>query len=220
MTLDADSITLQYAPARRRSTLRRARRALVLSAVMAPVVWGGYAVRERVNALESSPGGGPVDWPAVLTSATLLKAAWELSSNPNAIIEYTEHLEFDLKPPFRFQNGKVHFTVVVHNRGTRPALHPQLLVAGTIPRHVGCSPATVVATFGSYLGKGVQVVDPGEKLSVTLAVPADKRPANTDLTMLLPHAIDAYFIMGGGGRGHHHPYADWSEVPASAVTRE
>ena len=102
--------------------------------------------------------------------------------------------------------------------GGEAALLPPLKVLGSIPREAGCSPAQIYADFGPFLGTGVRVVKPGESVLVTLAVPADRRPANTALC--LPYfGLCVYFINGGGGFFGHYPYAEWAEIPAEAVMK-
>lgn len=210
------SITLRYAPLRRRSAVQRFLRAALWVSVMGTIAWGFYEGRNRVNALESNPSIGPVDWSAVMGSPTLLRAAWDLSSNSSVLSEYRENLDAELKLPFRFREGKVQVSIVIHDRGTKPAIFPPLSVRGSIPRNVGCFPAWVRAS-GPCLAKGVQVIRPGKSIFVTLSVPADERPADTDL--FLPWSEDIFLIGCGGGSRQSHPYGDWSEVPTSAISK-
>ncbi len=79
-------VTLRYARAPKRWTRRRIA-VLVAMAIAAVVVSGlGYfgvlVVRPSVDRLNKDPRIGPVDWFAVLRSATLIKVAWQLSSPP------------------------------------------------------------------------------------------------------------------------------------------
>lgn len=212
-------VTLQYAPVRPRSAWQiTLRRIAVLLTGIGSVGWCGYEAQKRVRALESNRQIGPVDWVAVVQSPTLLKAAWQLSSNPSAIGKHSENLDTELSPPFRFSDGKAHFDLVIRNRGDAPAILPPYVTYGVIPRSVeGCTGVSCVSLdAGPWLGSGVRVLMPGESTSLTVSVPAFERPVST--WFIVSFAADIFRINAGGFEGRY-AHTDWSEVPASAVQR-
>lgn len=219
------TLTLPYAPGRRRPIRRAILKLIPLVAVIGTGIWSYREISRRVAILESDPTIGPVDWPAVLTSPTLLKAAWQLSSKP----KYPDAMRIlgvepgavgvDLKLPIRWQDGKARFEVVITNWGSRSLVVPPFRTGGRIPRDVGCMGASVYALPGPFLGRGLQVVGPGESTIIELSVPANRRPANTLVNLYCGQKPAFFEVSAGGGLLARYPFAKWEDVPEKSVRR-
>jgi len=219
------TVTLAYAP-RPKPRLRRSIAKIAAASMVAVVLSGArWEVRRRAIVLSSNPSIGPVDWSKMLTSRTLLSAAWQFSSHPAKAsnLEAYDVLQaysasIDLALPIRYADGTARFEFVVTNTGIRPMVVPPFVCVGTIPRDVGCVPASVCVVPNPCLGREVQVVQPGESIRVTVPVRASPRPADTCVTVIYG-AVHIFDIRLGGRRGSSHPYLSWRDIQESSVAR-
>ncbi len=137
-------VTLPYARRSRRWTRKRKLAVILLAVATSAVGCFGYRVykniRPRVELLSNHPQLGPVDWTAVLTSPTLCRLAWELSSHWTAIWEFgrepnglggvtlfgvnPEDLEVGVRFPLKYGDGQLTLCITVQNGGTNAVLIP------------------------------------------------------------------------------------------------
>ena len=209
---------------------RRARRSVLrlwlVLLVIGCVGYGGYRmVQRRIAILENNPMLNPIDWGTVLTSATLLDLAWNLSSRDFDVSRvglfglHEKVFDVELVHPLRYREGLLELTVSVTNSGTKKGVVPALRPS---PRYAGDHLASVLIESGSYLSKGALVLDPGETVTIRIEVPAPEQPSA--ISVLFPNVLNVpnarLFGIGTQKFGFFEPlpYDSWDEVPASLIT--
>jgi hypothetical protein len=226
-----DALTLPYARVHRsrRRVLISVAMPVLLCAVASGLIYGAY---RRVTLLQHDARIGPVDWGAVLTSPTLLKAAWRLSTNPGLAKPRpygAGGIRFAGDPndtsvsvsSFRHTGGRLEVDVSVENVGDEALIIPAITKRGRIQRWVGwChfgKDDAMISTVPA-LGAGVRVLDPGESATLAVSFPAPRQPCTDIITLITFRAFYRLRIDAGDNRLDPPEYTAWDQLPDDAVS--
>ena len=194
---------------------------LVVLAVIA--VGLGFACRDVAKriAILNAPPIGPPDWSAILTSPTLMKVAWQLSSNPHAVGRtrllgaMPGSAEISLAHPFQYENGRLRLELVIKNTTAHEIIVPPFCSGGRISKPRSPGWAHVGSSARPWLGRGVQVLAPGQTARIRCSFKAQSDPVN--------------FFVGVHAAREYHEFSiykwwywlcdDWSEMPEPELTR-
>lgn len=197
---------------------RRLLKQLCVLALLAALGVLGRSVHMRIEVLRKAPGVGPVDWPAVLVSPTLMRTAWVLGGDPRKAEDPATfgvepgRLTVNIAHPLSYANGRLRMNVEIRNAGGRKVIIPPLSVNGRVTKPNGCTGvAFVLAQAAPALSRGAALVEPGSMRVLHIDIPASREPTLFYISFVL-HQTHPTFIIQGQSR-----FQDWTLVPITRL---